>query len=109
MSDRAEAEYKIDFIDPLFAVAVHVGLTHGVLEEAWFIEWQLPTGNEWLHLATWLLAFLTLLLSWVGYHESIKTKPLKGLWRFILDVLLVTAYAFLLIKFRNLGAVLVIL
>jgi len=109
MTDKAAGEYRIDFIDPLFAVAVHVGLTHGVLAESWFIQWRWPVGSEWLHLFSWLLGFLTLLLSWVGYHESIKLKPIKGLWRFILDVLLVTGYAFLLIKFRNLDAVLEIL
>ncbi len=105
----AEQAFLVDFIDPLFAVVIHIGLTHGIMNEQWFKDWRLPAGQEVFHALVWTLAFATVLLSWLGYHRSILTKPLKGKARFLLDVILVTLYAFLMVKFKNIDSVLGIL
>jgi hypothetical protein len=45
--------------------------------------------------------FWTLAASWVGYHQSIRSKPIKSGFRFILDILLLALYIFLLLYFRS--------
>jgi len=109
VADHSDKAFTIDFIDPLFAVAIHIGLTHGILDQAWFKEWRPPNGHEVFDVLVLGLGFWTVILSWVGYHESIKGKPLKGLGRFVVDVLLVGSYALLLVKFQDIDAVLELL
>lgn len=106
MSNR---DFRVDFIDPLFAVAVHIGFTHGIIEEQCLKNWNWPKGEELFDLGVFGLGFLTLLLSWEGYHASIIEKPLKGFWRFILDVLLVMLYVLILVKFKDFSAALSLL
>jgi len=107
--DQGDKPFGIDFVDPLFAVAIHIGFTHGILEEPWFKEWRFPSGTEVFDVWVLALVLWTIILSWVGYHESIKTKPLKGMGRFVVDVLLVGSYAVLLVKYRNIDAILQLL
>ena len=102
--------FTIDFVDPLFAVAIHIGFTHWFIDQPWFRDWRPPLGShEWFSSATFFLGFLTILLSWVGYHQSVRTKPIKGYWRFLIDVVLVATYALLLVKASHLQAVLFLL
>jgi hypothetical protein len=101
----------IDFVDPLFAVAFHIGFNDWFVQQPWFAEWRLPAGlDEWFRVVTFWLGFWTVVLSWVGYHKSILTKPLLGAkLRFSLDVLLVVTYALLLVKSSDFFAVLTLL
>jgi len=101
--------YGIDFIDPLFAAALSIGFTHAIMQENWFNVWRMPAGREWFYFGVFMLGVLTVVLSWVGYHESIRSKPLRAYGRFIVDVILVALYVLLLVKFKNFGAVLSIL
>jgi hypothetical protein len=109
MSTERSSHFSIEFIDPLFAVAVHIGLTETLFKELWFHDWRLPQGDEVIRLATFCLGLLTLLLAWVGYHESIKHRPIKAFGRFIVDVLIVILYAMLLVKSANFDAMLFLL
>jgi hypothetical protein len=73
-----------------------------------------PNQEEWLHIGTFLLGFLTLTLSWYGYHGSLQKRPHKyesgkDMARFVLDVVLVILYGLMLIRFKSLTVVLVIL
>lgn len=97
--------FAVDFIDPLFAVAVSLGLA-GLATRSWFTAGRWPTGSEWFPLFVFLLGSVTLVWSWVGYHQSIIEKPLKGLVRFFLDVILVSCYAVLLLDIDHFGVVL---
>lgn len=99
--------FVVDFIDPLFAVAVHIGFTHGLMNEKWLQEWRWPVAGE--NFGTFFLGFLTLLTSWVGYHQSIRKKPVGSYARFVIDVVLVLLYAVLLVKYNDFRAVLLIL
>jgi hypothetical protein len=101
--------FAITFIDPLFAIALHLGFSHGLFLENWFKEWRKPTGPEVFSIGVFTLGFVTIALAWLGYHRSISRKPLRGLARFAIDVLLVMIYAAVLMKFNNFGAVLLLL
>src|SRR5687767_5464181 len=109
MATERSSHFSIEFIDPLFAVAVHIGLTESLFKESWFHDWRLPQGDELIRLATFCLGLLTLLLAWVGYHESIKHRPIKAFGRFIVDVLIVILYAMLLVKSADFNAMLFLL
>jgi hypothetical protein len=100
--------FRVDFIDPLFAVALSSGLV-ALMRSPWFVEWRLPRGGEVFDLSVFTLGMATIIASWEGYHQSIKTKPLHGLVRFVLDVVLVLLYAVILVQYRNFEAVLLLL
>jgi len=96
----------VDFIDPLFAVALSLNFEE-LKKEPWFTDWPLilrtPHNFTFLTLA---LVWATVILSWVGYHRSIKTSPIRvrtlaGWWRFILDVLLLVFYFVLLVSYQD--------
>lgn len=104
----------IDFIDPLFAVVISVSFFE-VMTRQWFTPNSI---NDLLSSAfdifVLLLGYLTVVLSWVGYHRSIRGKPIRiktlpGFWRFILDIVLLFCYWLLLVKFESFGFVLLIL
>jgi len=107
MASGDDDHIGVDFIDPLFAVAL--GLNFEALQkEPWFTDWLLIV-HSWQNcfvFLTLVLAWATVILSWVGYHRSIKTNPIKvqtlaGWCRFILDVLLLVFYSILLVSYAN--------
>jgi hypothetical protein len=94
--------FRIDFIDPLFAVAVHIGFVEGLLKESWLHDRNFPTHlGDWANLSLFVAAFWTLVASWVGYHKSIQTKPIIRGERFVVDILLLTLYILTLLYFRD--------
>lgn len=112
MSDQAirDSKFKIDFIDPLFAVAIHIGFVGGLMEEPWFKSFIAPTRViDFANLAMFVAGFWLLVGSWLGYHQSIIKKPIVGNQRFILDIVLLMLYIFLLLYFRNPPSVSVLL
>lgn len=113
----------LDFLDFVFTIAMGIGLTPeilgrdyitGLLSEQWARTVQFPQGQDLFNLGVFLLGFLTLTLSWFGYHGSIRKRPLKydtlsGMLRFIIDVLLVIIYGVILVKYRHFHVVLFLL
>lgn len=108
-SSRSQSSIFIDFLDPLFAVAIGIGFQNGILLEPWLQNWVCPKSGELFHLLVFLLGIFTIALSWLGYHKSIKKKPLEGRGRFLLDIELLILYMLLLFQYKNFGAVLFIL
>ena len=106
---RPENSIFIDFLDPLFAVAIGIGFQDGILLEPWLKEWRVPQGQELFSLFVFTLGILTITLSWFGYHNSILKKRIEGKGRFILDIELLILYILLVYHYKNLGAVLFIL
>jgi hypothetical protein len=102
-------KFQIEFVDPLFAVAIHLGFSHRLFGEHWFEVWQWPEGQEIFRFWTFGLCFLTVLLAWLGYHESIRVHPVRALGRFLVDVVLVSLYAVLLVKSDDLHTALTLL
>src|SRR5438128_12697492 len=109
MSVQEPRPFMVDFIDPLFAVAIHIGFTHGLAEEEWFKKWRLPHGDDAFNVFVLLLGFMTITWSWVGYHQSIARRPLQSQWRFIFDVAVVLMYIVILVQYRNFAAFLMAL
>ena len=94
--------FRIDFIDPLFAVAIHIGFVEGLLHEGWLHDRVVPKQlGDLANLLIFVAAFWTIVASWVGYHQSIRKKPIVGQARFVLDILLLALYIFLLLYFRK--------
>src|SRR5262245_4102359 len=88
-SQTKERSFLIDFIDPLFAVVIHIGFVEGLSHQKWLHARSIPSSTEdWANLLLFVAGFLTIVLSWVGYHKSIKKRPIEGDMRFILDVVL---------------------
>lgn len=110
----------LDFLDFVFTLAMAQGLApevinrKGLLSEEWLTVWRPPSAGELFELGVFAVGFLTLTLSWYGYHASIKLKPLKygtvpGTFRFVFDVLLVILYDVMLLEFKRFDAVLLLL
>lgn len=105
-----EQRLQLEFIDPLFAIAIDIGVAEGIMRSKWFVETRSPSGaNEWFDVLVFGLGFVTAVLSWFGYHQSLRTRPLRGQTRFAIDVLLVLLYAVILVKYDNFSAVLFLL
>jgi len=108
-SSQSQSSIFIDFLDPLFAVAIGIGFQNGILLEPWLQNWVWPKSGELFHLFVFVLGMLTITLSWFGYHQSIRNKPLESNGRFILDIELLILYILLLFQYKNFGAVLFLL
>lgn len=96
----------INFIDPLFSVVLSMSFAQ-IFDKEWFKDSRLilnePTKFE---VATLILGYLTVIMSWVGYHRSIKATPINvdtksGRWRFGIDIILLIAYFVLLVSYSN--------
>ncbi len=110
-ANDSQQRIVINFIDPLFSVVLSTSFAQ-IYIDYWFTDFR----NLW-HLkpifivATLGLGYLTVILSWVGYHQSIKSTPIRietpaGRWRFGLDVVLLITYFVLLVSFGNFRRVL---
>jgi hypothetical protein len=106
MANGGNNEIAIDFIDPLFAVALNVSFAQ-IFTEPWFLDRRLVLREPNIfYVATLFLAYLTVVLSWVGYHRSIKkcqisVESWSGRGRFYSDILLVFSYFVLLVSYKN--------
>jgi len=106
MAENGNGKIAIDFIDPLFAVVLNVSFAQ-IFTEAWFQDWRLIAHEPTIfYIVTLLLAYLTVILSWVGYHQSVKrcqisVNSFAGRARFYLDVLLLISYLILLVSYKN--------
>lgn len=123
MTNNSDETAGLDFLDFLFTVAISVGLTPeilqitgitGLLSEDWQQTGRWPSKDEAFNIGVYFLGFLNLTLSWFGYHGSIIARPLNyfsgfGMTRFVLDVLLVTMYGVMLVKYRNFDGALLLL
>lgn len=131
MEENGNKHDGVTFIDFLFTLAIWIGLVpeshnigliknnalepfQGIFCYKWLLEWTAPKGQDLIALLTFIACALTVILSWYGYHAALKKYPHKpnslcGLFRFNIDVMLVLIYALLLIKFKNLFAVITLI
>lgn len=112
-----------DLLDFMFTIAISIGLIpellqqghlQGILSQSWIKNNTPPSGNELFDLTVLFLALLVLTFSWVGYKTSVQFRPIKletlrGMVRFLLDIILVILYAFMFIQFRHLTQVIFVL
>ena len=105
---------SVTFIDVLFAVVMSLGLAE-VMILPWF------TSASWdkaptivFEVLVILLGYLTLFLSWWGYHSSIHRRKIyertwEGKTLFAVDILILVGYWLLLVRFESLLFVLCVL
>jgi hypothetical protein len=104
------SKFKIDFIDPLFAVAIHIGFVEGLLKEEWLQHHGFPTQlQEFANICMFVAALSVIVASWVGYHLSIYRNAIVGDMRFVLDIVLLILYIFLLLYFQSPSSVAVLM
>jgi Ca2+/Na+ antiporter len=100
--ERDEGRFRIDFIDPLFAVAIHIGFVEALLKQDWLHDRVFPQQLiDLANVAMFIAALSVLVASWVGYHESINVLAIKGNGRFVLDIVLLILYILLLLYFEK--------
>ena len=109
MSGNEERGFLLDFVDPLFAVVLSLSLGQILSLNSWV--WDLSKGARTFEFWVLMLGYLFVVLSWIGYHRSLRTAPLRadtlpGIFRFIVDVVLLMLYFLLLISFQDFGRVL---
>ena len=106
MSNSKQNDIVIDFIDPLFAVVLHISFVD-LKATHWFSDFRLIFIEPYsFHLMTLILVYLTMVLSWIGYHRSIKNNPINvektwGRCRFGLDIVLLIFYFILVASYEN--------
>jgi len=118
-TDSADS-FDLDLLDFLFTFALGFGMTpevlnaglKGLLSEVWYTEGRWPNTGELFDFLVFFVGFLNLALSWFGYHVSVRLRPLKykspyGMWRFLIDVVLVIVYGIILLEYKRFGVVLV--
>lgn len=102
-AEKDKAEIRADFMKRWFAIALSVGFATALSRMPWIEKGliakpELPIDYEQINQALRLMAATAAtLLSWEGYLNSIRTKPLTDGIRFYIDVLLVTIYLVLLL------------
>jgi hypothetical protein len=98
---QTQAEIRGDLIRRLFAVAISVGAATTLSRMNWVNAGCPPDLREWQQLSILVAATVATVLSWDGYLMSIESRPLKGFWRFAIDISLVFIYMFLLMTSQH--------
>jgi succinate dehydrogenase hydrophobic anchor subunit len=81
----------VQFIDILFAVVI--GQSFVLLSSgAWFATWLAQPLQNAFGIATLVLVYVLLITSWIGYHQSVQQFPIKSVWRFLIDIILLLVY-----------------
>jgi hypothetical protein len=99
----ALARSREDFMKRLFAVAVSVGFASPLTRMGWIEHGTFPNEAEWQQITILATALLATIGSWEGYFSAINNRPLKGVLRFIIDIVLVLFYMVLLISAGHSG------
>jgi hypothetical protein len=106
MANGKQDGIVIDFIDPLFAVVLHISFVE-VMSKPWFSDLRLIFRPPFFfQLGTLFLVYITIINSWIGYHQSIKTSPIDvakfwGRCRFLLDIVLLIFYFILVTGYED--------
>ena len=76
--DGQDSSASVTFIDVLFAVVMSLGLAQ-IMTRPWFKSMPAGTASGIaFEILVILLGYSTLLLSWWGYHRSIRRRRLPG-------------------------------
>jgi hypothetical protein len=91
----------LDLIDIVFGVIVGVSFTD-------FRDILVPISVKF-ETFTLLLAYVTVIGSWIGYHRAINKKPDESAVRFIIDLIILYLYFYLIYSITDFFTVLAIL
>jgi len=85
------SEIYVRFVDILFAVVLATSFST-ILSPQGLPNWLMnPLANITI-LGNVLLAYTLVITSWIGYHMSVSKLPIKSVWRFLIDILLLFLY-----------------
>jgi len=85
------SDIYVRFIDILFAVVI--GQSFVLLSsENRFTSWFAQPYENAIKIATYLLVFVLVITSWVGYHRSVSLFPIRSALRFVIDIGLLFLY-----------------
>lgn len=89
--EKETSEIYVRFIDILFAVVI--GQSFGILvSQEGYKSWLSQPVENTFGIATFLLVYVLVITSWIGYHRSIKFYPIKSPLRFVVDIFLLFIY-----------------
>jgi amino acid transporter len=116
LESEIDGQYPSDsvtFIDVLFAVVMSLGLAK-IMTRPWFKpEPEGAAPAIAFEILVILIGYLTLLLSWWGYHRSIRRRRIPsgaiGQAIFAVDILILVGYWLLLVMFESFLFVLCVL
>lgn len=94
--EDAQTDDRADLIRRLFAVAISVGAATTLYQMRWVQHGRPPCMEEYQQLLILVAAMTATVLSWDGYLWSVEQRPLRNIWRFAIDILLVFIYLLLL-------------
>jgi hypothetical protein len=95
----------IEFIDPLFGIAIGIGVTETFITQPFFLDWRLPAAAELPAILGWITVFIVTLLSWIGYRRSVRKNPVETFLRFCISIVLVMLYALMFVKYDTPSAI----
>jgi hypothetical protein len=74
MGNGKQGDIVIDFIDPLFAVVLHISFVE-IMTKPWFSEIRLVIHSPYLfHLGTLILAYTTIIIVTVGLDTTNQSR-----------------------------------
>jgi succinate dehydrogenase hydrophobic anchor subunit len=106
MESDESAVSRIEFIDPLFAISIGIGIESGLVGQGFFKDWRWPVGLEWQAAFSWVVIFTITILSWIGYRQSVRRTKIESYKRFFISIILVLLYGVMFVKHKSVDAVL---
>jgi|GEM_PF-3717852 len=96
------SERFIQFVDIVFGVVVAQGFVR-------YFDLIINPGSSWFAFCVLVSAYIVIILSWIGYHQSISRYPyevrtVKAWIRMFFDFLVVSVYARLLFSIADFKA-----
>jgi len=99
-SEKERSELFVKFIDVLFAVVI--GQSFGFLSSAQGgASWVTNISQNVIALGDAVLFYALIISSWIGYHASVKSLPIKNVSRFFVDVVLLFSYSLALANLKS--------
>lgn len=97
MSEHEHDPSSGQFIDPMFAVMIAAAVAETI------VVWAKKDAvfPDIFPLLVVIVGYINLLLSWFGYHKSVKKKPILGSLRFIITVILLPMYLLTIVMFAG--------
>lgn len=106
-SEKRISEKLVSLVDILFAVAVGDSIFTLIFSNNLIKDW--PTFADIIKVSNMalLVAYIAVILSWIGYHNMIDKFPYKGTIRFWIDILIVFIYIIFIYSKENLSMFLI--
>lgn len=102
------ADLYVRFVDILFAVVLAQSFTI-ISSPNGLLLWLSDINQHLLNLGSVFLVYTVVVTSWIGYHTSVAKLPIKSVWRFIIDIILLFLYNFAFMNIASFRTIMIIL